>query len=226
MSRLNDSLIAERFIRGLLPVLYVRFYRKDGALFLTEDGAGRKATPTGTTWTPEGRKFNGTSDHIYIPFPDFSGVDEYSHYSWFNWDGGGGGADGRKVVYESTPWNYVFNMYILATTNYLNSAVHYSDTTTNSPNGVTPITPNRWHFAAATFRRNNYFRIFLDGQEEVSAVTKDLATINHDAVEVGTYRNADNRWFSGLIGEMACFPQLLTPGTMNKLYQLTRWRYA
>ena len=48
-------------------VLYLPLYELDGASFMSKDAYGHLCTVTGATWTPRGRSFDGTDDHIALP---------------------------------------------------------------------------------------------------------------------------------------------------------------
>ena len=56
-----------RFLLDPSLVLYLPLYQLDGASFMSRDAYGHLGVNYGSTWTPQGRSFDGVDDYVIVP---------------------------------------------------------------------------------------------------------------------------------------------------------------
>ena len=124
---------------------------------------------------------------------------EYTAQAWFRIDGGTGT---RRAIFESSPtyWS------ISAEVNASNLLAYSVQTTGASVTKTTNITPTTsvWHSLSVVYKANSYSKVYYDGSELTTyagSPTGNLAGPVLDLV-IGTYRNADARYFNGGIDEV------------------------
>ena len=147
-----------------------------------------------------GQEFDGNADYVDVTeevIPD--GAAAYSADVWFNPSDVGGT---RQFLFESSQ-DWTISLELADGTNNLKYSVK---TTGNSPIEQSGVRPGegQWHHAAVTYdAAAGQTRLFYNGQELVAQAgspTGSLAATN--GFHIGTYRNANGRWFVGLLDEM------------------------
>jgi len=147
--------------------------------------------------------FDGTNDFLSLTWPS-AVYPNYSTAFVFQWNGGGGGADGRRALYESiAPGNNVFRPSLallggaspVALRAFHGDGSSFGTATTSANYGTTPR-------LASTIGGGGVVSLFPDGS--ISGITSDTGseTFQTTGLRIGTYRSADNRWFSGFIAEI------------------------
>jgi hypothetical protein len=209
------------------PVGYWRFDEGTGTT------AGDSTIPAnngsllnGPTWVSGqqgyGLNFDGVNDRVNVPSQLIATSDsQYSYSAWFNGNGTGGGTDGRKFILETTgsgsPW--VLSACINASAK-LQIAIWSSG---SSFPGTTTLVSGQWYHVTVTWDKNggaNNLKAYLNGVLEIQTTTSVADPVATTGLNIGTYRNADNRWFGGIIDEVRVYNRALDPGEVQRLYLL------
>lgn len=177
-------------------------------------GVDNAAAPTWTQlasgiWS---RTFNGTTQYFVVTTGVLNGVDAYSTATWFKTAAGGGGVDGRRVLFESKAAGnaYALSQCVVGTTNKFRSGALLTDAGFVTVDSVTTIVDGTWYLGVATFERNSFHKVYLQGAYENQGAVTDAATETFTSINFGTYRTADNRWFSGQIGRIRMWSRALS----------------
>jgi len=189
-------------------------------------GNGYNGVDTDVTYV-QGRKdnlagsFNGTSSYISTAFNLPNPTDKYiTMIGSFIWDGtgGGGGASGRYFIFESTP-NYAIYCEIQADST-LRFGIHRANV--DSVVTVETITPNKWYNFVCTVIRNTEAHIYLNGVDvAISSTLYDEDIISTTGLVIGSYRNANDRWFNGEIENIKIYNRILSEQEILALAEKT-----
>lgn len=159
----------------------------------------------------------GNDAYVTIIEDFFSSLTEYTMVCWFRWDGGGGGADGRKFLWETYPTYYASDLFILSD-NRLRTAQYYSDNTELAWESILTVEPNNWYFAVLVWEKGEYIRVYVNGTKYIDGTPDDKALKETTGLNIGTYRDVNNRWFSGVIDEIKIYNYALSLTQINNLY--------
>ena len=210
-----------------MPYSPVAEWKLDGSP-LDSSGNGFHGDGNGTDLSyTQGRRdnqaaiFNGTDDYINTTGLMISpAVNALSYSVWFNWDGSGGGSAGRYFIFESKP-NYTFGLSIEAT-GFLRV---FSLLETNVIIATTAVTieTDTWYNATVVYERMSEFKIYLDGVDITASppTLYDQDLSSYDGINIGTYRGADDRWFSGMISDLTFYDRLLNEQEILQLAEST-----
>lgn len=204
---------------------------EEGSGATSADSSGRNYTAilNNNTWSTgtlsvsskNAVSFNGTNAYVQIPHRvtalDATG---YTYSFWFKWDGGGGGTGARRALLESSS-NYFMSAAIVAgTPSYLQMYTQLSSGAV-AINGTTDIEINKWYFAAFTWDRNagaNNMRIYINGRQDAQGTIASGDPAVYTSIIVGSYRSANDRWFSGLMDDVRIYEQALPRAEIEKMY--------
>lgn len=202
-------------------VLYLPLYGLDGSSFMSKDAYGHLCTVAGATWTPQGRKFDGTDD--YISVPDHSSLDITSAITVMAWARfnniplGNEIALNKEGAYRAIVSPEVdddqpcFRVYIGgAWRNVIADTVLTTDT---------------FYHIVGTYD-GSYIRIYVNGVEDATPVSQsgNIATSANDLV-IGDYVAGGGWNFAGCIGEVLIYNRALTLQEIQHHYLATKWRY-
>ena len=81
-----------------------------------------------------------------------------------------------------------------------------------------------WYYLAATMDPSNLARIFINGEEEVSA-TLNARPSNTQNLIIGARDTGSVQNWGGLIGEARIYHRALTLPEVQHNYLATKWRY-
>jgi prepilin-type N-terminal cleavage/methylation domain-containing protein len=87
--------------------------------------------------------------------------------------------------------------------------------------GKTALNPNQWYNVVATYKQNQYFKIYLNGKEDASIVATDKAIgISSNPLYIGYqgWMGSNNVYFDGLIDEVRIYSVALSVGEIQKHY--------
>jgi hypothetical protein len=168
-----------------------------------------------------GTQFDGVDDYINVPgfhLPNLGTAAAFSVVTWFNWSGGGGGADGRRFICETSP-NYTISLAVQAgSTPILRGIACPADTVGVSVDTTTIIEPNTVYHAALTSKQNYLDKIYLNGVMEAQSVTLNKSLISHTSLNIGTYRDAIDRWFAGSLHLLMIYCRDISAEEVKALY--------
>ena len=156
----------------------------------------------------EGLLFNGTSNYLSATISPYFTSNDCAMFSVFNWDGGGGGADGRRFIVESTsPSSDVFQPSLtIASGSSPQGLIAYagrlgafhSVTSSNYSSGTDILASYDKSGDTLSLYKNGV----LQGSDDFDVTPLPSA----NGINIGTYRDANNRWFSGNITELVIYP--------------------
>ncbi|WP_411847344.1 LamG-like jellyroll fold domain-containing protein [Roseibacillus persicicus] len=169
--------------------------------------------------------FDGDGDFIAISGevvedePDSS----FTVSSWFRADAVPSGND-RMFVYETSPiFTHSLSLSegsVLADT----TIQFFLDIAGNPDDGViefelpdSEVVGQVFHSAVTFDQGSKTFTVYLNGEEVGSEVITGTLS-NFDSFRIGTYRDADGRWFDGVIDEVAIWERVLSPAEIPLLY--------
>jgi len=223
-------------------VLYLPLYKLPGASFKSLDAYGHLATVTGALWTPQGRTFDGLDDNISIPdapslsFGDGSTDSPFSVGIWVKI--ADISADGKTLVCKwdndvafMTEW--LFNLS--ASRLYLNlfdGATGAAYIGRNTP--LLDDYDDMWMFLYATYdgsRTSEGSKIYLDASRidnlNISAGAYTAMHDSNQAVLIGarTTNAVLGQLTKGTFGEVWTDNRVLTLAEIQRIYNLTKWRY-
>src|SRR3989344_5672823 len=136
-------------------------------------------------------------DSVFPTLDYYSGYTAYTASAWFRIDGGAGT---RRFIFEGTP-----NWGISAEITAANLLAYYIQTGTTAVQKTTNITPTTgvWHSITIVYSADSYSKIYYDGSELTSyAGTPAGSLLLMTGLNVGTYRDADARYFNGGLDEI------------------------
>ena len=165
------------------------------AAFVTEGKFGSAVT------------FDGNFDYIDVENELFvDGQDSYTAACWFQVSE----LDGTRQMLFETSESWAMSVELSATDNHLKYSVEADGATAIKDSGVQPSLDEWHHLALAYDGTVGLTRFYVDGEEVTTArgyPGGDLKAT--DGFHIGTYRGADNRWFNGMIDDMAVWDRAL-----------------
>ncbi len=199
-------------------VLYLPLYQLDGVSFMSKDKHGHLSTVTGALWTPQGRSFDGADDYINAGNDASLDItDAITIEAWFTAGGQGQAGYGRLISKEGSVFFLNFT-----SANILTCVIKDSGGTSHSI-GV-EVTYNVWHHIILAYN-GALQTVDLDG-EQFGTPASWVGDINTDTsnIVIGN-REANDRSWDGLIGEVRIYNRMLTPLEIQHNYLATKWRY-
>jgi len=176
---------------------------------------------------------DGTNDYAHIIGNPLDPNQNWSVAAWFKPDTGGLGLTGtaRAFVFESAGANYPISFGLRAGSPdpdtgdprtdfqvYALTSAGASSTNYYLPNSLV----DQWHQIVITYdAAAGAMKGYLDGN-----LTHNLdlgpgaVLLSYDGFNVGTYRTADGRWFTGLIDEVTFWQRTLSPAAVAQAYTL------
>lgn len=159
-------------------------------------------------------KYNGTSSFFRADGEDVFGTLEQMVFIVNKWDGGGGGSDGRRFLMEAAIGNANVPNAIRIGFTYMRSGspVNFNLFTHNAGPLSTPSVgfENEFNLLVSESKQSVVRAIRKNGYE----IASDVPTVNfatgYDNLKIGTYRAANNRWFSGTMSEILIYPSYNT----------------
>lgn len=170
-----------------------------------------------------GYNFDGTNDLIDInKNVTDAGQDEFTASAWFYWTGEGGGSDGRNFIFETngsgSAWAVSMNIQTSVLGRHLSA---------NNPLNATSlvssqvIQPNTWYHAVIVYEENTNYSLYINGVFENWQVTSGSLPATQ-GFKIGTFRDANNRWFNGTIDDVRVYNRSLTQTEIFTLYNQTK----
>ena len=196
-------------------VLYLPLYQPDGASLASKDIHGHPCTVTGATWTPQGRKFDGTDDLISIGSPSVVNP----------------GTKGITVSYWicplSTTGSYIGHVNLSSATmnSRFQTVFHdgnlqvYTKDSSWHNTGMT-LGLNEWTFVTWT-RAGGTLSLNLNGIDTGWSMAHTGSLGPMTAITVGRHANTLN----GMMGEVWIYQRGLSPMESQRNYLATKWRY-
>lgn len=180
-------------------------------------GANQPAYSAGALGGLNAMSFDGSNDFLTITWSTAIST-AYTLAVICNWDGGGGGADGRRFLWESTSaGSDIFTPGLafasgaapraLLAYHGQNSALATVTTSSTYGAGVRMI---------VVTRSGTTTTVYVDGVSAGTATGGTPGTTT--GLRLGTFRGANNRWFSGLIGEVSFWDRALTVREVEKVF--------
>ncbi len=214
----------ERYILRTNPVLYLPLYKLDGASILSKDAHGHVCIVTGTTWTSQGRSFDG-NDYVDVStIPEPAGV--FSLVIWFKTSGAGNMT--------------LFPYHVVTAVNYYGWGLTMSNGAVllQTNDGLTAknissgggYADGAWHYAVGVYDQVAP-KIYVDGILKGTGAAQATAVVkfagSYASVGVSRYAIASfERYFTGTLGEVIYYNgKALTPLEIQNIYLAIKWRY-
>jgi len=159
--------------------------------------------------------FDGTNDYLTIASSSLIEQSELSVSIWVYITGGVGTRRGIIESYGNDDW---FALSIEASTdNQLKCFYRSSSSTTVTMEYSPTITLNSWYHIVFT-RSSSGGKFYINNVLVDSDNTAPVSSFDLDGIRIGTYRGANDRWFNGIIDEIAIFDTILTIDEIDYLY--------
>ena len=237
----NDSLSnqvnTERYILSTNPSFYLPLWKKDNGAaptITTDDVHGYTATFTGTTWTQQGRQFNGTSDKIALPtIPALNSATNFTIIIWYKRNALGN----SRVLCEQGTDNFP-NVKIVTAREAFGGVIYMyiGDAGAAYDNYFTQVdVVGMWYQVAMVYNGTltgdlNRLKAFLNGIQQtmtvgdagIPAVTQDMSATTF---KIGVNAAGTGAYLDGMIGEVEIYPRTLSPIEVQRNYLMTKWRY-
>ncbi|MBI4304285.1 MAG: LamG domain-containing protein [Chloroflexi bacterium] len=212
-------------------VLYLPFYKLDGASFMSGDAYGHLATVTGALWTPVGHLFDGIDDKITVPHhasfnPSTSGL---SVLAWAKCTDVAL-SDRRLVTKQKVSASFDgFVLNVTQTNGYAN--LYVRDDLTNTLDTVyngASYADSSFHLFAGTILLGSATgaKVYVDGNlkktGDLSSLTGSITTTAD--LFIGKFRDASG-YFAGTIGEVWLYSRVLSAVEIQDIYLATKGRY-
>ena len=208
----------ERHILSTLPVLYLPLYKRDGSIFISDDGAGYLCTVTGALWTQQGRTFDIIDDLIIIPTSTPIETITPTVTVWARFPTT---ADDSYLITKGTLFAGKFWQIGTAS----GSVKAWIRGTSDATRAIFHTTPaNEWHCYTATFSGANV-GTHLDGRlVAVTTGTQALTEVLGN-ITIGAFDDTGGASSGATIGEVHLYNRILTPLEIQRNYLATKWRY-
>ena len=160
--------------------------------------------------------FDGNFDYVDVENELFvDGQDSYTAACWFQVSE----LDGTRQMLFETSETWAISAELTTTDNMLQYSVQAGGASAVKNSGIQPSL-DEWHHLALTYdEAAGLTRFYIDGEEVTSALGYpggDLAAT--DGFHIGTYRGADDRWFNGMIDDMAVWDRALNQAEIEWLW--------
>ena len=174
-------------------------------------------------------KLDGNSAYVHVAGP-VDATKPWTLSAWFQPEAAPG-PDTRRMIYESTGnFSISFGLRASKTPGAINTQVSSSTTGTKylPANHDVPADTfiGKWHHVVEVYTpalptQKGKIVVYLDGQQTHSvAVAAGDSLLAVDGLNLGTYREANGRWFEGRIDEVAFWNRALEASEAKKLMTL------
>ena len=150
--------------------------------------------------------------------------------AWFFWQGNesGGGSDGRNYVLQNSGTNNFPLSLEVNSRNYDPPRFSTWEHTTSGSshlNSSTSVNENRW-YNFVVVRNDTDVLMYVDGEEIYQNTRRSGDLLSFQGFNVGTHRNANNRWFYGKIPFVQVYTRALSESEIKQNFNATRGRYG
>lgn len=204
--------------------LYLPFWKRDGASFISDDAYGHLATVTGALWRPQGRDFDGVDDRISVP--DHNALDLDSGFTfgiWFKLDTV---ALDQCLISKEAATREQIRLLFDPATKSINLEIYDG---TNAPAVYTATnsidTAGKWFNIYGVVNKGVNLQLYVDGIASGSPVTDNTGSI---ATTTPLYIGRRNTTLplDGLVGEVILNNRVLNPLEIQRNILATKWRYV
>jgi hypothetical protein len=207
-------------------VLYLPLWKKDAAVFTSEDSYGHKWTRAGATWTPQGFSTDGVDDTIVMTgTPECLAINsgDITVLAWAkplyinntNW--------GILYTNEKT-WNKaIYCLGLTKSTGYWSWKMAQDDTTfLYNHVSYCAVQYGQWQMVGFTFRQGGPTYCFFNTVFYLQAAKTGTVISGSN---IGIPAPTASNWFKGTIGELAIWKRALSRSEIVSYYNATRGRY-
>lgn len=159
---------------------------------------------------------DGDADYVDVAnelFPD--GQDGFTAATWFHVSE----LTGLRQMLLETSGSWALSVELKPTTNELGYSIELDGAGVIKGSNVVPTT-GAWHHVALSYdAEDDITKIFYDGQELESLRGNPRGDLKPtDGFHIGTYRDADERWFKGLLDDTAVWDRALNDAEIAWLW--------
>ena len=207
-------------------VLYLPFWKLDGASFMSKDAYGHLATVIGALWTPQGRTFDGIDDNIncgtstVLKFT----TQKFTISAWVKVTSFTAGAS--SILMNGTE-NTAGYWFLLNDNGRISIRTYQAGAGQGTVSTANDVTTDVWCNIMAV-RSGTSVTLYKNG----SALTLTEIGVHLDPVAaaenclIGIHVNLSSYPFRGTIGEVRLYNRALNPMEVQRNYLATKWRYA
>lgn len=133
---------------------------------------------------------------------------EYTVAGWFNLAGG----SGRRALWETSPTSWPISAEV-NTAGTIAYFIRDAELTSRTLNTQIAAVVGQWHHVVVIFNgRDGFSRIYVDGQDagSITAHPPGVGTAPISAFYIGTFRDANARFFDGQIDDLGLWNRALT----------------
>ena len=198
-------------------VLYLPFYKKDAASFMSDDAFGHLVTVTGAAWGIQGRTFDGVDDVIVVP--EVASLKILNPFSFAIWLSGYAPAGDAEQDLANKNREYIVRLTNTGVIQFL----YHNGTSWQTLSSATSIAQNSWthvRITRETNGANSDCKIYLNGVLDNSATQTGTPVNIAQDLYIGSYNGVSER-YNGTIGEMALWSRVAG----ERHYQSTKWRF-
>jgi len=224
---LNGHVVCMNYGGGTLPPVgrldaHFKLDESSGTTAQDSSGNGHHATLNGDPlWQPTGGKLGGAlqfdGEGDYVEVEDYKGITGSNPRTVAAWIKTSAGSFEDIVGWGDEPSGERWSLMIASG----KCGIYVQD---GFVIGLTDIADDNWHHIAAVLDSDadpdvSEVRLYVDGQAETpgSVNPRQIDTAQGDNVKIATFNDGDNRYFDGMIDEVAIFDVALTDDQIARL---------
>ena len=192
----------------------------------SRDSNRHALTVTGALWTPQGRSFDGddlmtlNDNSTGSPLNFTSG--DFSLELWFQTTN----LTANNMILFRMPLSNEagWYLYVLANGRLSLRTAQAGPTLQSTTSSVGAIVTNTKYHIAAT-RSGATGRLFINGVEASYSAQGSHNNPVSTAAATIIANNGATVYLTGAVGEVRCYERALTPGEIQRIYEMTKWMY-
>ncbi len=202
-------------------VLGLPLWQLDGGTFMSRDAYGHVGIVAGATWQKEGRYFDGIDDDIDFGNPSVLNItDGLTIAAWFR----PSGMDEHGYIVSKCNGNKSsgYSLYLSGSTDQ----IQVIGTNGDSANSDAVFVDDETWVHAAVIAKGGQINFYRNAESAGNA-SRTIADPSASKLMVGNRDSGTTElvYFKGVIGEILIFGRALTPLEIQRIYQMTGWRY-
>jgi hypothetical protein len=197
-----------------------------GTVATDVSGNGHTGTISGATWTAgqagNALSFDGVNDYVSVAdrdslSPHTGANGEMTVAAWLYIAALPTG--NTNLIAKGTSNNWEYSLY-LDTSGWAGFTVWQLNGADYGQNPGGSVSPNAWHHVAATFKKGQFIRVYIDGVQAAETTTFSGDTANGSS-PLYFARRGDGQYFKGTLDEIRLYNRALTASEVQALAGMT-----